>query len=202
MSPLGMATIAAVSIFAIVKLVDKFTTSLEESREALANLKEEYSNNENELKTLNDELQTTIDRINELQGKDSLTFTEAEELENLQRQNAELQQKIALLETIQKQKKKEINEKFVQTMDKDLGSLEYALVTPDGKPHVASLFFEHQQIEYKIMRLNELQKEMRYASDEGKKMLKKEIGEIEKYLVYYNLYYNYYNVYYRLGGTS
>lgn len=80
-TPFGRATIAAAGIFAIVKLVDLFTVSVEESREALAELKEEYNDNDNELTTLNDELQTTIDRINELQGKDSLTFTEAEELE-------------------------------------------------------------------------------------------------------------------------
>lgn len=127
MSPLGMATIAAVGIFAIVKIVDLLTTSLEESREALANLKEEYTDNENELTTLNDELQTTINRINELQGKDSLTFTEAEELENLIRQNTELERQIALLNTIQAQTKKKMLRTFVQTMEIDLDkSQEYA----------------------------------------------------------------------------
>lgn len=63
MTPFGMAAIAATAIFAIVKLVNAFTVSLEESREALADLREEYNENEDELTTLNDELQTTINRM-------------------------------------------------------------------------------------------------------------------------------------------
>lgn len=120
-TPLGMATIAATGIFLLVKGVDLFTVSLEESREALANLKEEYNNNQSELENLNSELQTTIDRIEELEGQHSITLTEAEELENLRKQNVELERKIALLNTIQQQNAKERNEAFVETMDKDLG---------------------------------------------------------------------------------
>lgn len=126
MTPFGMATIAAASIFAIVKGIDALTVSLEESREKLADLKEEYNENESELTALNDELQTTIDRINELQGKDSLTFTEAEELENLQKQNAELERQASLLETIQKKKTKELHKSFVETMDKGADKDGYA----------------------------------------------------------------------------
>lgn len=124
MTPFGMAAIAATAIFAIVKLVNAFTVSLEESREALADLREEYNENEDELTTLNDELQTTINRINELQGKDSLTFTEAEELDNLRKQNAELERQIALLETVQKQKMLGIHKTFIDVMEKDVNNVD------------------------------------------------------------------------------
>lgn len=124
MTPFGMATIAAAAIFAIVKIVDALTVSLEESREALADLREEYKENEDEIATLNDELQTTIDRINELQGKDSLTFTEAEELDNLRKQNAELERQIALLETVQKQKMLGIHKTFIDVMEKDVNNVD------------------------------------------------------------------------------
>ena len=199
MSPLGMATIAAVGIFAIVKIVDLLTTSLEESREALANLKEEYADNENELTTLNDELQTTIDRINELQGKDSLTFTEAEELDNLRRQNTELERQIALLETIQKQKNKEMNQAFVETMEKDLGnkkeytfsnkyvssnySTQFGTDTKKyGKGRSVRTMSERDLMYSALMRYNELYAEWQNASGKNKEKIKKDLDDVQKYL--------------------
>ena len=142
-SPLGMATIAAVGIFAIIKLVDLFTVSLEESREKLAQLKEEYSNNENELKAMNDELKTTSDRIDELDAKDSLTFTEAEELENLKEQNAELAQTIALLEKEQQLKQEELRKTFIDTMEKDVDKAgEYV----QSSPYTSSMYTPQYEV--------------------------------------------------------
>lgn len=198
-TPFGMATIAAAAIFAIVKLVGEFTVSLEESREALANLKEEYTDNENELTTLNDELQTTIDRINELQGKDSLTFTEAEELDNLRRQNTELERQIALLETIQKQKNKEMNQTFVETMEKDLGNKEeyatsYIYTSKNYTPQFGTGFvsvngyagthtISEQDLLYSaIVRYNELYNEWQNASGKNKEKIKKDLDDVQKYL--------------------
>lgn len=110
---------ALLAVLAIVKIVDAVTVSLKESRENLASLKQEFADNENELQSLNDELKTTSDRIDELQAKDSLTFTEKEELNNLQQQNAELQRQIDLLELEQKIKNKEKNKSFAETMQKE-----------------------------------------------------------------------------------
>lgn len=121
-TPMGMATIAAAGIFGFVKLVDLLTVSVEESREALVELGEEFKENESKLQELNGELETTVDRIEELEGKDTLTFTEAEELQNLKKQNNELEREIALLETIQKIKSRERNAAFVETMEKDLAN--------------------------------------------------------------------------------
>lgn len=119
-TPFGMATIAAAGIFGLVKLVDWMTVSVEESREALAELGQEFKENESKITELNGELETTVDRIAELEGKDSLTFTEAEELQNLKKQNNELEREIAILETIQRIKSQERNAAFVETMEKDL----------------------------------------------------------------------------------
>lgn len=155
-TPFGMATIAAAGIFAIVKLVDLFTVSVEESREALAELKEEYNDNDNELTTLNDELQTTIDRINELQGKDSLTFTEAEELENLQRQNSELERQIALLETIQRKKMLDIHKTFIDVMEKDVNNVDDKKFTSSGAytttKHDKLVSENYEPVDYKYWR--------------------------------------------------
>ena len=199
MTPFGMATIAAAAIFAIVKLVDAFTIAVEESREALAELREEYNENEDELTTLNDELQTTIDRINELQGKDSLTFTEAEELENLRRQNSELERQIALMETIQKQKNRELNKAFVETMNKDLGNKkEYTFsnkyvssnyttqfgtdTKKYGKGRSVRTMSERDLLYSAIVRYKELYAELKTASDENKEKIQKDFDDIQKFL--------------------
>lgn len=130
-TPFGMATIAAAGIFGLVKLVDWMTVSVEESREALAELGQEFKENESKITELNGELETTVDRIAELEGKDALTFTEAEELQNLKKQNNELEREIALLETIQRIKSKERNATFVETMEKDLANAKEYLRSHD-----------------------------------------------------------------------
>lgn len=124
-SPLGMATAVVAGIYLIVKAVDLFGESLDESREQLAGLKEEYKTNEQELTSLKSELETTGSRIDELNGKEKLSFTEEEELSRLQAQNAELQRSIDLLELEQKLKQKEINREFVDTMHKHRGTTDW-----------------------------------------------------------------------------
>lgn len=47
---------------------------------------------------MNSELQTTQDKINDLQSKGTLSFTDAEKLENLRKQNDELERSIDLEE--------------------------------------------------------------------------------------------------------
>lgn len=120
-----------IAIPAVIKFVDLVTVSLEESREALAELGQEFRENESRLQELNTELETTADRIAELEGKEALTFTEAEELQNLIKQNNELEREIALLETIQKIKSQERNAAFVQTMEKDLANAKEYLRSHD-----------------------------------------------------------------------
>ena len=121
LSPLGMATIAATGIYALVKIVNYFNESLDRSRKNLDSLKNEYNNNESELKSLEGELQTTSERILELQGKGKLSFTEQEELSRLQAQNAELERSIHLLEAEQKLLAKEKTETFVDVAERSMG---------------------------------------------------------------------------------
>lgn len=59
--------------------------------------KDNLADVKSELESVNSELQTTKDRIKELEGKDKLTFTEAEELTRLKDENDELERKNALL---------------------------------------------------------------------------------------------------------
>ena len=111
-TPIGMISAIALGIFAVVKVTDALTTSAAEARENLGQIASDYQSNENEIKTLNDELTTTRDRINELKSKGTLSFTEASELTELQRQNAALERKIELLEIANKKAQKDAQNDF------------------------------------------------------------------------------------------
>lgn len=112
-----MAAIAA--IYGIVKLFDLMITTTSELREDLSELKSELSDIESQLESLNGELETTQERMAELLAKDSLTFTEQEELENLQKQNDLLERELYLLEQREKRLQKEAQKTFDDLMDKE-----------------------------------------------------------------------------------
>lgn len=122
-TPMGMATAVIGGIALIAGMVDLCTKSTTELREELSNLKDEYNSNENEIKSLNDELTTTQRRIAELtklEKDGTITFAEQSELDTLRAQNDELERKIGLLRDEQEIKQKEINKKFVDTMNSDV----------------------------------------------------------------------------------
>lgn len=132
-NPVGWAILAAGAIAATVAILDHFTVSLEESKEQLKELKTECNNIESDLSSMNNELQTTVDRMKELEDKDTLTFTEKEEYDNLKKTNKELQRKIDLLELEQEINNREKNKTFIQTMVKDTNNPFEYTVNPDGK---------------------------------------------------------------------
>lgn len=115
----------AAIIAGIVWAFDKAIVTTEELAEELSDLKSELTDIQSEISSVNSELQTTQERIDELLGKDKLSFTEEEELKNLQKQNDELQRKLDLLELEEKQKSKEAADKFVETMESDHEYYEY-----------------------------------------------------------------------------
>lgn len=121
-SPFGKTVVISAAIFAMVKAIDYFASSTERLDEELAELGQEFKENESKLAGLNNELEETVKNISELEGKDTLTFTEAEELQNLKKQNNELEREIALLKTIQQIKSSERNKSFVETMESDLAN--------------------------------------------------------------------------------
>lgn len=103
-SPLGMATIAVVGIFALVKAIDYFSSASERAAEELANLESEFEELQNkiteasnEFKTLRSSAETVVPRFAELaKGVDalgnnvSLTDEEYAEFLSLNNQIAEM----------------------------------------------------------------------------------------------------------------
>lgn len=182
----GWATVIGLAIGGAIWAYDHFTVSLEESREKLATLKEESIQATEDLQSANNELKTTQQRISELESKGKLTFTEAEELNNLRKQNNELQRSIDLLKLEQELNQKEVRKTFVETMTKDTEDpFEYE-INPDGKSTFVSdnyLVSETEYIEYQFETRNKLVNEASMAKTlEEKERIQKEIDEIDEFL--------------------
>ena len=99
-TPAGWATLAVGAITVATIAVIKHTKSLKDLQETAQDSKSAYDSTISEIKSLNDELKTTKDRINELQNKDSLTFSEEDELEKLKKTNDELERELRIKEAI------------------------------------------------------------------------------------------------------
>ena len=93
---LPIVGLVVVGIYAVVKIIQ----TLDEAREKIQKATEAYEEQTSALESLNSELKTTKDRIDELNSQDSLTIVEQEELEKLQQQEASLERQIKLQEKL------------------------------------------------------------------------------------------------------
>lgn len=92
--------LVVVGIYAVVKVIQALYVSADEAREKIQKATEAYKEQTSALESLNSELKTTKDRIDELNSQDSLTIVEQEELEKLQQQEASLERQIKLQEKL------------------------------------------------------------------------------------------------------
>lgn len=120
-NPIGWILLIVSAVMALVMWLGNTKTGVEELREKLSDLKSELQDIKSEINSVNSELETTNDRMAELLAKDSLSFTEKEELDNLKKQNDELQRRLDLLDLEQKHKSRESAETFNSIMQKDVG---------------------------------------------------------------------------------
>lgn len=120
------AAIAALVIF--TKTHKDYVKTLKDTTDKISEVR-------NKIQSLNDELKTTQDRINELELKDKLSFTEKEELKNLKAQNAELERSIRLEEEKEKrlQKKAAKNLNDAVKSDSDLGGVSVVYKNKNGE---------------------------------------------------------------------
>ena len=106
LGPILLAIVGAVAaITLLVKSIDSVWVTAAEAKENLEELNSEINDLESDLDSLNDELETTQERMEELLSKDSLSFVEQEELDNLRLQNEYLEKQIEMQELILKNKK-------------------------------------------------------------------------------------------------
>lgn len=102
-NPVGWCVLAAAAIFGTVKAFDALTVSFDEAVEKTKSSKEELDQLTSEISDLNNELETTKERIDELLEKansGTISLLEEEELNSLREQNDELQREIALKEKL------------------------------------------------------------------------------------------------------
>lgn len=92
--------LVVVGIYAVVKVIQALYVSADEVREKIQKATEAYEEQTSALESLNSELKTTKDRIDELNSQDSLTIVEQEELEKLKQQEASLERQIKLQEKL------------------------------------------------------------------------------------------------------
>jgi len=108
-SAVGPVGIALIAITALSAAYDAFGRDAAKAADALAEAKGEYEQSSAQLESLQDELKTTQDRIDELNAKDSLTVVEQEELDKLSRENADLERQIGIQKQLNKAKKEALD---------------------------------------------------------------------------------------------
>lgn len=106
-NPIGWILAIISVVMTVVMLTSQIPSKLEKIEEKLDNLDSEISDITSEIDSLNSELETTQDRMSELLAMDSLSFTEQEELANLQAQNKELERQLKIKEELLKDKENE-----------------------------------------------------------------------------------------------
>lgn len=125
-NPVGWILLIVSAVVALVTWLSRIPSKIEKLTEKLNDLKSSLRDTQDELNSVNSELKTTQDRMAELLAKDKLTFTEKEELDNLKKQNDELQRKLDLLELEKKQKRDLVSDTFIETMkETELNGKEY-----------------------------------------------------------------------------
>ena len=97
---LPIVGLVVVGIYAVVKIIQASSALAYKAREKIQKATEAYEEQTSALESLNSELKTTKDRIDELNSQDSLTIVEQEELEKLQQQEASLERQIKLQEKL------------------------------------------------------------------------------------------------------
>ena len=119
-NPVGWIMMAVSAVVMLIQWISSLKSKTEKLSEELQDLKTNIADIKSEFDSLNSELETTQERMAELLAMDRLSFTEKEELENLKKQNAELQREIDLNKTLQATKQKELEQTFKETMDSKL----------------------------------------------------------------------------------
>lgn len=85
--PVGLAL---AGITAGIALYNELNQSIEKQKKVLEETKDSYAQTNSDLEKINSELKTTIERIDELNAKDNLTFVEQSELDKLKETNKHL----------------------------------------------------------------------------------------------------------------
>ena len=118
-SPFGKFAIISGVIIGVIALMNGLIDTHKDYVKKLKETSDEISDVKSDIESLEDELKSVGDRIDELNSKDKLSFTEKEELKNLKAQNAELKRSIRLAEEKEKRLQKQASEQLAKAVTKD-----------------------------------------------------------------------------------
>lgn len=99
----------AKAIEVVTEFIDSLILTSEEAAEKFEELTGELKDFKEVIESINNELSTLDDKIAELTAKDSLTFTEQEELERLRAEREELERTLELNQQLANQKQQQVN---------------------------------------------------------------------------------------------
>lgn len=112
-NPVGQAMLISGAIIWVAAAISKANREAAEAK-SFETLSQNLGKIRDKCQELNSELSTVEDRIDELEGKDTLSFTDVQELKNLQAQRIELERLISLEKEREKRQAKKAGEAFVE----------------------------------------------------------------------------------------
>lgn len=111
LGPIGVLVGAiSAAIPVVTKVVDQMHVSAQEAKEALEDSIKEYSQGQDDLESLNNQLADVQDKIKQIQDQGTITLTDAQELANLKAQNEELKAEIDNQKRLNELKAEQTNE--------------------------------------------------------------------------------------------
>ena len=130
-NPIGAVLLA---ITGLISGLQYLAGTAERAQEKYEELKQEFEESKQKLETTNEELENTKKKISELKAKGSLTFTEKQELDNLEKANIKLETQAELYERIAKAKEKAAKKAANDAYDKTYnGEFSYKEITNKGE---------------------------------------------------------------------
>lgn len=125
-NPLKSFTAIAIALgVAMGKIADRVYNAEKYAKKALDKTAEKVNEAKSEIESLNSELQTTQNRIDELNAKENLTLVEQEELERLKETNDELERELRIKQSILSEEQKEANKDAKKYFTTKKDSLEF-----------------------------------------------------------------------------
>lgn len=111
LGPIGVLVGAiSAAIPVVTKVVDEMHVSAQEAKEALEDSVKEYSQGQDDLESLNNQLTDIQNKIKQIQDQGTITLTDAQELANLKAQNEELKAEIDNQKRLNELKAEQANE--------------------------------------------------------------------------------------------
>lgn len=165
-----LATIAAVA--ATIAVLDWAIVNPSEAYENMNKSFEEFEAAQQKVSDLNSELETTKDRINELEAKDGLTFVEQSELEKLRESVRLLEIQADLAEKEAVREGKEAAEDAVESYNKNFVEIskdktdQYAQGLANGEYSVEDLAMNEANVSANIAALKSYKKALENIEDE------------------------------------